>query len=446
MKEVPKIVVEPPGPKAKEIIAESQKFLATTTRDFPLVIAKMENDLIFDVDGNIFIDFAAGIAVANTGSRNPEIIKAVKEQLEKYIHSAPHDFFDDIQVKVAKKLVEITPGGLDKKVFFGNSGTESVEAAIKIARRATKRPRLIAFIGAFHGRSLGSLSLTASKPVHQKGYFPTVPGVEHVPYAYCYRCPFKLNPETCDLWCAKYIEEILFHSYVPPEEVAAIVVEPIQGEGGYIVPPDGFIEELRKIADKYGILLIVDEVQSGFGRTGKLWAIEHYGVTPDIMTTAKAIAGGFPLGATIYKAALDFEELGAHSSTFGGNAISLAAALANIEYIIKNKLPDRAAKLGEEALKKLKDAQNEIEIIGDVRGKGLMIGVEIVKNKSTKEIFREARDKIIDLSLKRGLVLLPTGKSVIRVAPPLTIEEEHLDTGLDILIDAIKEVSHEFKK
>jgi len=446
MPKAPKIIIPPPGPKAREIIEESKKYLATTTRDFPLVIVKMENDLIVDVDGNVYIDFAAGIAVANTGHRNREVIEAVKEQLERFVHSAPHDFYDDVQYKVAKRLTEITPGVFNKKVFFANSGTESVEAAIKIAKRATRRPRFIAFIGAFHGRTIGSLSLTASKPVHQRGYFSAMPGVEHVPYAYCYRCPFKLDPKTCDFWCARYIEEVLFESYVPSDEVAAIVVEPIQGEGGYIVPPEGFLKELRKIADKYGILLIADEIQSGFGRTGKMWGVEHFNIVPDIMTTAKAIADGFPLGATIFKADLDFPESGAHSSTFGGNAISLTAALANIEYIVKHNLPQRAAKLGENAIKRLKEAQEEIEIIGDVRGKGLMIGIELVKDKTTKEFFKEARDKVIRLALEKGLVLLPTGKSAIRVAPPLTIEEEHLEVGLDILIGAIKEVNRAVKK
>lgn len=441
MKTAPKIIAEPPGPKAKEIIEESKKYLATTTRDFPLVIVRMENDLIEDVDGNVYIDFAAGIAVANVGSRNPEVLEAIKNQLDRFIHSAPHDFYDDLQYRVAKLLTEITPGKFKKKVFFGNSGTEAVEAAIKLAKRATRRPRLISFIGAFHGRTLGSLALTASKPVHQKGYFSTIPGVEHAPYAYCYRCPFKLNPESCDFWCARYIDEVLFQSYVPPEEVAAIIVEPVQGEGGYIVPPKEFIQELRRIADKYGILLIVDEIQSGLGRTGKMWAIEHFDVVPDIITSAKAIAAGLPLGATIFRADLDFEESGAHSSTFGGNAVSLAAALANLEFIIKNKLHKRAAKLGEKVIKILEDAKDEIDIVGDVRGLGLMIGIEIVKDKKTKIVNKEARDKIINLALKKGLVLLPTGKSVIRIAPPLTIEENNLDKGLDILINAIREVS-----
>ncbi|MHA1615943.1 MAG: acetyl ornithine aminotransferase family protein [Candidatus Njordarchaeales archaeon] len=439
----PKIIVPPPGPKAREIIEKGEKYLVTTTREPYLVIARMENDLIEDVDGNVYIDFAAGIAVANAGHRNKAVVEAIKAQLEKYIHSAPHDFYDDLQYKVAEKLAEITPGNFDKKVFFGNSGTEAVEAAIKIAKVATGRKRFIAFIGAFHGRTHGSLSLTASKPVHQRGLFPTMPGVEHVPYAYCYRCPYRLNPDDCDLWCAKFIDEVLFQTYVPPDEVAAIFVEPIQGEGGYIVPRDGFIQELRKIADKYGILLVADEVQSGFGRSGKMFAVEHFNTIPDIITTAKSIANGVPLGATIIRADLDFKEPGTHSSTFGGNALALAAALANIDFIIKEKLPERAARLGEIALKRLKEAMDEIEIIGDVRGKGLMIGVEIVKKKETKEPYPEGRNKIAEIALRKGLVLLPAGRTAIRVAPPLTITEEHLETGLEILIESIKEVSKE---
>jgi len=439
MADVPKIVTEIPGPKAREIINESKKYLVTTTRDFPLVIAKMDNDLITDVDGNIFIDFAAGIAVANVGHRNPEVVKAIKDQLDKYIHSAPHDFFDTLQHRVAKKLTEITPGDFSKKVFFGNSGTEANEAAIKLAKRATGRHLLIAFIGSFHGRTHGSLSLTASKPVHRKGFL-TLPGVEHVPYPNPYRCPFDLDPEECGLYFARYIEDYLFNHYVPPEEVAAIFFEPLAGEGGYIVPPKSFIQELRRIANDYGILLIDDEVQAGFCRTGKWFAVEHYGVTPDIISTAKAIADGVPLGATIINAKFDFPESGCHSSTYGGNALALAAALANIEYIEKENLCERARKLGDKTLKKLRDFMEESKIVGDVRGLGLMIGVEIVKDKEKKTYAPDIRNKIAEIVLKKGLVMLPAGKSALRIAPPLTIREEHLDKGLEILMDTIKEV------
>jgi len=437
---VPKIVVTPPGPKAKEIIEESKKYLATTTRDIPLVISKMENDLIYDVDGNIYIDFAAGIAVANVGHRNKEVVKAIREQLEYYIHSAPHDFFDTLQYKLARKLAEITPGSFQKKVFFGNSGAEANEAAIKIAKIATGRPRLIAFVGSFHGRTHGSLALTASKPIHQKGFFSTIPGVEHAPYAYCYRCPFKLEPENCGTACLSYIEDYMFRHYVPPEEVAAIFVEPMAGEGGYVVPPKSFIQGIRRICDENGILMIVDEVQAGFCRTGKMFAIEHFDVVPDVITVAKSIADGLPLSATIIREDLDFKHSGSHSSTFGGNALALAAALKNIEYLEKNNICQRVQRLGEIVLKRLNEEKERSSIIGDVRGLGLMIGVELVKDKEKKTIAPEFKEKVVMAALKRGLVLLPTGLSGIRIAPPLTIEEDHLIKGLEILIDIIKDL------
>ncbi|MGQ4892340.1 MAG: acetyl ornithine aminotransferase family protein [Candidatus Njordarchaeia archaeon] len=439
MSDVPKVVTDIPGPKAKKIIEESKKYLVTTTRAPWLVIDKMENDLIYDVDGNVYIDLAAGIAVANAGHRNPEIVAAVKDQLEKYIHSAPHDFYDTLQYKVAKKLTEITPGAFDKKVFFGNSGTEANEAAIKIAKLAKKRQKLIAFIGSFHGRSHGSLGLTASKPIHRKGFL-TIPEVIHVPYANPYRCPFNMDPEECGLFFAQYIENYIFAHLASPEEVAAIFVEPIAGEGGYVVPPKSFIREIRRITKDYDIVMVDDEVQAGFCRTGKWFAIEHFGVEPDIISLAKAIADGLPLSATVIRAELDFKESGSHSSTFGGNALSLAAALKNIEFLEANKICERVTKLGNEVMAKLRDAMENSKIIGDVRGLGFMIGVEIVKDKETKEMAPKIRDKIVELALKRGLVMLPAGKSAIRVAPPLTIEEEHLMKGLDIFIGAIKDV------
>jgi 4-aminobutyrate aminotransferase len=437
--DVPRVLTPIPGPKAKVIIEESKKYLVKTTRLPRLVIAETDNDLIIDVDGNVFIDFAAGIAVANAGHRNREVIEAVRAQLEKYIHSAPHDFFDTLQYKVAKKLTEITPGEFHKKVFFGNSGTEANEAAIKIAKIATKRPRLIAFIGSFHGRTHGSLALTASKPVHQKGFL-TIPGVEHAPYPNPYRAPRNMDPEEWGLFCANYIEDYLFSHHVPPEEVAAIFVEPIAGEGGYVVPPKIFIKELRRIANDYGILMVVDEVQTGFCRTGKWFAIEHFDVEPDIITLAKAIADGLPLSAAVIKSNLDFEESGSHSSTFGGNALSLAAALKNIEFLEENNICERVSKLGDLVIKRLRDEMENSKIIGDVRGLGFMIGVEIVRDKETKTMAPKIRDKIVDMVLDKGLVMLPAGKSAIRIAPPLTIEKEHLEKGLDILIDTIKEV------
>ena len=435
--EIPKIVSEIPGPKSREILKEAKELLATTTRGYSIVIEKAENELIYDVDGNTFIDFAAGIAVANVGHRNPEVIEAIKNQLDLFIHSAPHDFYDIIQYKAAKKLLSIIPISGAKKVFFGNSGTEAVEASLKIARKYTKRPVFVSFIRAFHGRTFGSLSLTASKTVHRKNYFPLLPNTYHFPYAYCYRCPFGKRPENCNVECLWFLEEAL-DTFLPPDDVAAIIVEPIQGEGGYIVPPKKFFERLWKIARTYNILLIVDEVQTGFARTGKMFAIEHFGVNPDIMTMAKAIANGLPLGATTYRAELDFPEPGAHSSTFGGNALSLAAMIAVIDYILRNNLAERAEKLGKKTIKFLKDLQEESKTIGDVRGLGLMIGVEFVRDKETKEYNVKIRDKIVEISLKKGLILLPAGKSAIRIAPPLTIREEFLEKGLEIFAESIK--------
>ncbi len=439
MVDAPRIVTEIPGPKAKEIIEESKKYLITTTRDFPLVIHRMDNDIIEDVDGNVFIDFAAGIAVANVGHRNKEVVEEITKQLQYYIHSAPHDFYDTLQFKVAKKLTEIAPGDFPKKVFFGNSGTEANEAALKIAYKARKATRIIAFIGSFHGRTLGSLTLTASKPVHKKGY-PSIPGVEHVPYPNPYRCPPKMDPEECGEFFARYIEEYLFNHHVPPEEVAAIIFEPVAGEGGYIVPPKSFFKELYRIAKDYGVLLIDDEVQAGMCRTGKWFAIEHFGIVPDIISTAKAIAAGLPLGATIARADLDFEESGCHSSTFGGNAVSLAAALKNLEIMERDNLCERAAKLGNKVLRRLNDLKEESKIVGDVRGLGLMIGVEIVSDKQTKKMSPETRNKIVIEALKRGLVLLPAGKSAFRIAPPLTIREEILEKGLDIIEESVRKI------
>jgi len=437
--EAPNVKTDIPGPKSQAIIKEARKYLVTTTRFDYIVIAKMENDLIWDIDGNVFIDLAAGIAVANVGHRNPEIINAVKAQLEKYTHAGPHDWFDELQLEYARKLVKYVPGNFDKKVFFGNSGTESVEAAIKVARWNKKRPLILAFYGAFHGRTMGSLSLTASKTAHRRYLLPYFLSI-HAPYSYCYRCPFNLDPSNCNAACADFIEDWIFEKLAPPEDVAAIIMEPIQGEGGYIVPHPLFVEKVAKIAKKYDILLIIDEVQTGFARTGKMFAIEHFNATQDIMTTAKSIAGGFPLGATIIRADLDFGYQGAHSSTFGGNAVSLAAANATLDYIVKHKLWERAAKLGGEALKLLNELKEETEILGDVRGKGLFIGLEFVKNKDTKEYAVKERDKITELAYKRGLVVLPAGKSALRIAPPLTITEEHFNRALEILADIIREV------
>lgn len=436
----PNIITPPPGPKAREVIEKDTKYLATSTKTSPLVAERGEGALLWDVDGNVYIDFTSGIGVLNTGFSHPEIVKAVKEQVKRLVHFAGTDFYYRVQVDLAEKLAQVTPGKHEKKVFYTNSGTESVEAAIKVARWSTQRKRFIAFLGAFHGRTMGSLSLTASKTVHRARFFPTMEGVTHIPYAYCYRCPYRQEYPSCGIHCARILEELYFETAVPPEEVAAIFVEPVQGEGGYIVPPKEFIPELKRIAEKYGILLVDDEVQAGFGRTGRFFAIEHYGVVPDILTMAKGMGSGYPIGAAVFRKELDFGVQGAHSNTYGGNLVASTAALKTIEIMQKERLPERAERLGELLHKRLKEMQEKYELIGDVRGLGLMQATELVKDRRTKEHAVKERDRVVEEALKRGLILLPAGKSAIRYIPPLVIEEEHLNAGLNVLDEAFHAV------
>ncbi len=442
---IPEIKTGIPGPKSKALLKEAKKVLIKTTRLEYIAISRMENDLIWDADGNVYIDFAASIACANIGHRNTRVIDAIKRQIEKYIHVGPHDWLDELQVEYAKKLVNITPGDFNKKVFFSNSGTESVEAALKISRWNKHRPLVLGFLGAFHGRTYGSLALTASKPPHRRYLFPYGLTI-HSPYSYCYRCPFKLDPSSCGAWCGDFIKEWIFEKVAPPEDIAAIIMEPMQGEGGYIVPDKRFVEKVYRISREYDLILIVDEVQTGFARSGKLFAIEHFDATPDIITLAKSIASGLPLGATVARAEYDFEYQGVHSSTFGGNAVSLAAAIATLDYILENKLWERAEKLGTRTLKLLNEIKEETEVLGDVRGEGLFIGLEFVRDKDTKEYAVKERDKIEELCYKNGLVVLPCGKSSMRIAPPLTISEENLDKGLEILSNVIREVDKSLKR
>lgn len=437
--EVPKIVENPPGKKAQKIVKEDAKYIATSTKTSPIVAARAKNAIVEDVDGNQYIDFSAGIGVINLGHCHPKIVNAVKEQADKLFHFAGTDFYYEIQVELAKKLAQITPGKFDKKVFFTNSGAESNEAAIKLAKWSTQRKQFIAFIGAFHGRTMGALSLTASKPVHRDRFFPMMPGVNHIPYAYCYRCRYKLEYPSCGMWCAKILDEVYLDTFIPPDEVAGIFVEPVQGEGGYIVPPKEFLPELKKIAEKHGILFIDDEVQAGFGRTGRMFAIEHFGVTPDIVSIAKAMGSGVPIGAIVFNAKYDWGVEGAHSNTYGGNLIACAASLATIDVLQSEKLVERAAQLGEHMNKRLNEMKEKYELIGDVRGLGMMQATEFVKNRKTKEYAKKERDKIVELAYKRGLILLPCGRSGIRYIPPLTIEEEYLDKGLDVLETCIKD-------
>ena len=435
----PKIVIEPPGPKAKEVLEKNKEYLVTTTQGVPYVVIKRGRGIfVEDVDGNVYIDFASGIGVLNTGHTPEPVINAIKEQIDKFIHFSLTDFYYEIPLKLAEELFRITPGNHKKKVFYGNSGTEANEAALKVAKYYTNRPYIIAFIGAFHGRTMGSLSLTASKPVHKRRFFPMMPGVVHVPYPSPYRPPFGYEGNDLGKAVVDYIRDFVFEKFVPPDEVAAIFVEPIQGEGGYVVPPRDFFPELRKLANEYGIILVDDEVQMGMGRTGKWWAIENFGIVPDIITSAKALASGMPLGATIIRAEYDFPESGSHATTFGGNPVSCAAAIATIKMIEERNLLENARKQGEYLHKRLRELQEKYEqYIGDVRGIGLAQAIEIVKDSKTKEYYPELRGKIVEEASKLGLILLGCGKSAIRFIPPLIVEKEHIDVAIEILEKAI---------
>jgi len=439
----PRIVTPIPGPKARKVIERHNKYMATTTNDpkhAPLVIDSGEGVWFKDVDGNTILDFSSGIAVLNTGIRHPEVEKAIREQLRKIWHAAGTDFYNLPQVELAEELDKITPGKFEKKTFLSNSGTESVEAAIKVAKWATQRKWFIGFIGAFHGRTLGSMSFTASKPHQRSRMFPVMTGVEHVPYPNPYRNPWHIDgyeqPDELVNRAIEYIDEYVFNHYVPADEVAAILFEAVQGEGGYVIPPKNFLRELRKLADQHNIKLIDDEVQMGMGRTGKMFAIEHFAVAPDILCTAKALGSGIPIGATVFRKDLDFGISGVHSNTYGGNMIACAAALATIK-IIKGGMAQNAAKLGRLFKERLEEMQDKHKIIGDVRGLGLAWGVEFVKDRKTKEYAKEPREKILLEALRNGLALLGCGTSSIRLIPALNITEEEAKIGLDIFEKAI---------
>ncbi|MFQ6057838.1 MAG: acetyl ornithine aminotransferase family protein [Anaerolineae bacterium] len=435
----PELHMEIPGPRAKEYVARDAAAMSPSyTRSYPFVMDHGRGSLVWDVDGNRYIDFNAGIAVTATGHSHPDVVKAIKDQTEKFIHMSGSDFYYPVQIELAEKLTSIATGSEPKKLFFTNSGAEAIEAAIKLARYATGRPRFLAFYGGFHGRTMGALALTASKYVQHQGFAPLMPGVTHVPYGYCYRCPINLKYPQCDIACVDYIEDIVFRQAVPPEEVAAIFVEPIQGEGGYVVPPPGWHERLRALADKYGILLVTDEIQTGLGRTGKWFAIEHWGVVPDIVCVAKGIASGLPLGAMIARADLMIWPPGAHGNTFGGNPVCCAAALATLR-LIEGGLMENAARMGAYMLGRLQDMQSYHPAIGDVRGKGLMIGIELVRDKATKERAPEVRDEVIQRAFKKGLLILGCGLNTVRLMPALTIDRETADTGLAIFEEALTE-------
>jgi 4-aminobutyrate aminotransferase len=404
------------------------------------VVKEAQGVWVRDADDNVFLDFTSGIAVCATGHCHPRVVQAIKDQADRLLHMSGTDFYYEPQIVLAKKLASLALGEGVKRTYFGNSGAEAVEAAFKLARYHTRRELNIAFFGAFHGRTMGALSLTASKTIQRRHYYPVVPGITHIPYAYCYRCPYNLCYPQCGLYCVHWVEDTLFRTTMPPEEVASIFVEPIQGEGGYIVPPAEFHKELYKIAKKYNILYVTDEVQSGMGRTGKMFAMEHFGVAPDIMALAKGIASGMPLGATIARAEIMDWEAGSHASTFGGNPVSCQAALATIQ-LLEESLMANAAVQGEKMIQKLRDMQKSHECMGDVRGKGLMIGVELVKDRATKERASEWRNKLVRRAFEKGLLLLGCGENTIRFCPPLIVTEEDVDLCLMIFEDALQEVT-----
>lgn len=427
-----------PGKLAAAAVKKDSIYVSNSyTRSYPFVAKKGKGVFIEDIDGNVFLDFTAGIAACSTGHSHPAVVKAIKAQAENFIHMSGTDFYYLSQINLAEKLAKVTPGGEGKKVFFGNSGAEAVEAAIKLARYHTKRPNILAFYGAFHGRTMGALSLTGSRAVQRKSFFPLMPGVTHTYYSYCYRCPYNSTYPKCDLYCVNIIEDKIFKTILPPEEVAAIFVEPIQGEGGYVVPPPEFHQRLYQLAKKYGILYVVDEVQSGMGRTGKMIGIEHFGITPDIIAIAKGIASGMPLGACVASKEIMDWGPGAHASTFGGNPISCEAALATIALLEKSLIKNAEA-VGGYIIKRLLEMQKDYEIIGDIRGKGLMIGIELVTDRISKKKAITERNVIIQEAFKKGLLLLGCGENNIRFMPPLLISRKEADMGLSVFEDVLK--------
>jgi 4-aminobutyrate aminotransferase len=403
----PQIITPPPGAKARRLLKLDETYVSPSqTRVYPLVADRADGCWVWDVDGNCFLDFTAGIAVNTTGHCHPDVTAAIKEQADKLLHFCAADFYYPQYAQLAKRLADLAPGSEPKKVFLGNSGAEAIEAAMKLARHHTRRPYFLAFYGAFHGRTFGALSLNASKPVHREGFAPLLPHVAHAPYG--------------DL---DFITDVLFKRNLPPNEVAAIFVEPIQGEGGYVVPPDEFLIGLRELCDEHSILFVADEVQSGMGRTGKMWAIEQSGVVPDVICFAKGVASGLPLGGIIAKASVMNWGPGSHASTFGGNPVSCAAALATLDLL-------------EFILSRLRKMQAHHPLIRDVRGRGLMIGVEFSRDG---EPATEERDAVVQKAFECGLLLLPCGMNVIRICPPLTLTEEEASVGLGILENIIRE-------
>ena len=437
---LPRIITPLPGPKAQAVIEADQRYISPSyTRSYPLVAERASGSIVEDPDGNRFLDFSAGIAVVSTGHCHPDVVHAIQEQAASLIHMSGTDFYYRQMPELAQTLESLMPGGGEWRCFFGNSGAEAIEASIKLARYATKRHQLIAFHNAFHGRTMGALSLTASKTVQRKGFGPLLSGVTHIPYPNPFNPPLGAKAETVGEAVLDYLEKVVFRTTVAPEEVAAIVVESIQGEGGYLVPPPQFLNGLEKIAKNYGILLIADEVQSGMGRTGKMFAFDHFNCRPDIIAIAKGIASGLPLGVMMARKDLMTWEPGAHASTFGGNPVCLAAALETVR-LLQEKYVANAAKVGAFLKSRLMELKAKHPLIGDVRGVGLMIGVQVVHSPGNREWNPILREALIQECFKRGLLVLGAGISTIRLSPPLVIDEEQAECAVRILDDALTAV------
>ena len=434
-----------PGPKARALIKRDSAVISPSyPRGIPFVMDHGKGCQVWDVDGNRFLDFAAGIAVVSTGHSHPKVVKAIQEQAEKFIHISS-DFYHEQWIALGEKLDEIAPFGEAATSFMTNSGTEAVETAIKLARYHTGRMNFIGFTGAFHGRTMGAVTFTASKPSYHRGFYPLMNGVVHAPFPNPYRPILDRQPgEDYGETVVRYIEEEILGHILPADEVAGILVESIQGEGGYIIPPPGFFPALRELCNKYGILLIADEVQSGMGRTGKWWAIEHFDVEPDIVTIAKGIASGMPIGACLARKSVMTWPHGSHGNTYGGNPISCAAALATIE-LIENEYLENAKIVGQYTNDALHEIMARHPRIGDVRGHGLMIGVEFVKDRKSKTPDEAFCHNVVNFAFERGLILLSCGKSIVRVAPPLSISQAEIDEGLAIFEEAVLLAEKEVK-
>jgi 4-aminobutyrate aminotransferase len=431
-----------PGRRAAAVVRRTSQLISPSiSRFYPFVIDSAHGSVVKDVDGNQFLDFTSGIAVLNTGSTHPKVVEAIRRQSQKFVHFSYTDFYYENIVELSRRLVSVAPGKFRKMVYYGNSGAEAIEAAMKLSRNYARRPLYLAHTGSFHGRTMGALSLTASKPIQRKGSLPLVPDVVHFPFPYCYRCPWKQTFPECDYYCVDYFKEQYLEKFVPADEIAAYFFEPVQGEGGYVVPPPDYFRKMEFLR-KEGVLFVSDEIQTGMGRTGRFFGVENFGVVPDMITVAKGIASGLPLSVLIARAeVMESWKPGQHASTFGANPVAVEAAIATLDVMKSERLMVNARVQGVRALKRLHEMQERYEIIGDVRGMGLLVGVEIVRSRKTKERGDDEARAIMNRCFTNGLLVIMAGMNVIRLIPPLNITADELDEGLGILEEAISTVN-----